>query len=244
MSRPEQTKKDQRFAALPLRALRDARLSARHYRVLGIIAAHDQLDKNGAGCFASQRRLAALAGCGESRLSQTLTDLRDFGYLRSRKHPNPKKARLRIHRVIYDDQDKEWDRDTFPIGKVAAADTFPTGKGELSQSGKSEAISDSDKSLNSEVISANWKPLNICSEHIKKINSGEERTDCAEARRRPRIDPHKAEAYLADCEVHAAEGGTLRLERKLIAEIADDACLSEDVNERAAKLLARIPQPP
>jgi hypothetical protein len=42
-----------------------------------------------------------------------------------------------------------------------------------------------------------------------------------------------------------ADAGTrdsLILERPIIAELADDACLPEPVNERAAKLLSRIPE--
>jgi hypothetical protein len=35
---------------------------------------------------------------------------------------------------------------------------------------------------------------------------------------------------------------SLILERPIIAQLADDACLSEPVNERAAKLLSRIPE--
>ena len=105
---------------MPLRALRDQRLTARHFRLLAIIAAHDQLDKNGAGCWASQRRLAALAGVQELRLSHTLSDLRDFGYIASAIHATNRHRR--IHRIIYDERDKNWDRgsrDTCPPGQVS-----------------------------------------------------------------------------------------------------------------------------
>jgi hypothetical protein len=48
--------KNVRFAALPCRALRDMKLEGRHLRVLAVVAAHDQLDRNaGAG-----RRTSAL----------------------------------------------------------------------------------------------------------------------------------------------------------------------------------------
>jgi hypothetical protein len=53
------------------RAVRDLRLGARHIRALGIIALHDQLNKNGAGCWAAQRRLAELARVHETELSHT-----------------------------------------------------------------------------------------------------------------------------------------------------------------------------
>jgi hypothetical protein len=42
----------------------------------------------------------------------------------------------------------------------------------------------------------------------------------------------------------ASADPTLTFERDLIAEIADDPCMAEEVSERAAKLLARIPEAP
>ena len=54
--------KQQRFAPLPLRALRDQRLGGLHLRTLGIIAAFDRLGKNGSGCWASQNTIAKIAG--------------------------------------------------------------------------------------------------------------------------------------------------------------------------------------
>jgi hypothetical protein len=89
-------------------------------------AAHDQMDRNGAGCWAAQRRLAKLASCGEARLSDTISDLRDFGYLKSQK--NPQRVHQRVHRIIYNEQDSRWDQDvsrTFPIGKAAKSGNFP-----------------------------------------------------------------------------------------------------------------------
>jgi hypothetical protein len=73
--------KQQRFAPLPLRALRDQRLGWLHLRTLGIIAAFDRLGKNGSGCWASQNKIAAIARVDKSRLSRSLSDLRDFGYI-------------------------------------------------------------------------------------------------------------------------------------------------------------------
>jgi hypothetical protein len=67
--------------------------------------------------------------------------------------------------------------------------------------------------------------------------------NCAEARSRATIGPEDAETYLANCEAALADAGTrdsLILERRIIAHLADDACLPEPVNERAAKLRSRI----
>jgi hypothetical protein len=53
------------FAPLPPRAIRDGRLSGRHFRVLAAIALHDRMAgrrKRGAGCWASHRTLCDEVG--------------------------------------------------------------------------------------------------------------------------------------------------------------------------------------
>src|SRR5436190_24080632 len=101
------------FAPIPLRAVRDQRLTGHHLRVLAVIAAHDRLNKNGSGCWASQNRLAALLGCSKSRLSEGLSDLRDYGYIDSRL--NPEKRWYRVHRVIYSiDDERFWPSKSVP----------------------------------------------------------------------------------------------------------------------------------
>ena len=115
------TKTDRRFAPLPARTRNDLRLGKRHFRVLVSIALHDQLDKNGAGCWASQRRLATMAGIDETGLSHTLTDLRAFGYITSTIHATNR--RRRIHRIVYNDRDKNWDRETCPTQQVVRPDS-------------------------------------------------------------------------------------------------------------------------
>jgi DNA-binding MarR family transcriptional regulator len=112
--------KNRRWSPIPARAARDLRLSARHWRALAVIALHDQLDKNGTGCWASQRRLADLLGVDETQLSHVLTDLRDYGYLNST--INPKDRRQRIHRIIYNDDDRNWDQETCPTAQVSLPD--------------------------------------------------------------------------------------------------------------------------
>src|SRR5262249_37679917 len=134
------TAQKQRFAPLPLRAATYSRLAARHWRALHIIAAHDRLGKNGAACYASQRRLAKLAECGEARLSDTLSDLRQWGYIASAIHPE--KRRLRVHQIVYNEDDENfWRRDTFPIGKASRANTFPKRGSILSQNEEKKHLS-------------------------------------------------------------------------------------------------------
>src|SRR5262245_41149877 len=78
------------FAPIPMRALRDNRLTARHFRVLGSVATYDRLGRNGQGSWAGSKRLAQDSGCSESHLCDALSDLRRFGYIASERHPmNP-----------------------------------------------------------------------------------------------------------------------------------------------------------
>ena len=79
MSRPNS--KQQRFAPVPLRALCDPRLGRLHLCTLGIVAAFDRLGKNGSGCWASQNTIAEKAGVDKTRLSHSLRDLREYGYI-------------------------------------------------------------------------------------------------------------------------------------------------------------------
>ena len=95
--------KQQRFAPLPLRALRDPRLGRLHLCTLGIVAAFDRLGKNGSGCWASQNTIAEIAAVDKTRLSHSLSDLRDYGYISS--EINPHRRWFRVHRVIYTDED-------------------------------------------------------------------------------------------------------------------------------------------
>ena len=115
------------FAPIPLRAVRDQRLTGHHLRVLAVIAAHDRLNKNGSGCWASQNRLAALLGCSKSRLSEGLSDLRDYGYIDSRL--NPEKRWYRVHRVIYSiDDERFWPSKSVPQERNSPAKSVPESR--------------------------------------------------------------------------------------------------------------------
>ncbi len=93
------------YAPMPLRAFGDERLQkgGLHFRVLGVIAAHDRLGANGIGCYASHKRLTALVDCAYTRLSTTIKDLAEWGYLKAQPHPLNK--RLRVYQVIYNEHD-------------------------------------------------------------------------------------------------------------------------------------------
>jgi DNA-binding MarR family transcriptional regulator len=243
--------KRQRFAPLPARAARDLRLGARHWRALAVIALHDQLDKNGTGCWASQRRLAELLGVDETQLSHMLTDLRAFGYIVSMIHPTDR--RKRVHRVVYNEQDKNWDRntcrtpqvsrrlDTCAPAQASEADTCEKQAGYLLKTGQilAKNVVQIDASGNG------YNDLGVGTyvnrkKHISKnaeLNGG---TDCAEARTQSAVT--EAEAYLGDVERLAAspDRDSLKFERPRIEQLASDACLPGELNERAARLLSQI----
>ncbi|WP_416896321.1 MAG: hypothetical protein ACMVY4_12325 [Minwuia sp.] len=115
------------YAPIPMRACVDSRLSARHYRTLAVIAAHDRLGANGAGCWASHKRLAEMIGCNYSRLSENIRQLAEWGYLLKDKHPvNP---RMRVYRVVYTADDAAVMKGNgLPDGKAPRADdSLPKG---------------------------------------------------------------------------------------------------------------------
>lgn len=91
------------YAPIPARALADTRLSGTDLRLLAAIAAHDRFGRNGTGCFASQRRLAALIGAHEKAVARSAGRLVEFGYVTSERSPT--NGRLVIYRVIYTDDD-------------------------------------------------------------------------------------------------------------------------------------------
>ena len=235
-------KTDQRFAPVPARAARDLRLRERHFRALTIIALHDQLDKNGAGCWASQRRLAALAGVHETALSHTLSELRDWGYLVSTMHATNR--RRRIHRIVYTDHDKTWDRDTCPPqqdSRPGACAPEQVSEGRylrktppiLAENGVQFDASENDsKGLGLGTYVRTYKN--------RKNNDGDDRTDRAEARNRTAIS--EAEKSLATCEALAesSDRDHLKFERALLEQIAADPCLPDELNERAARLLSQL----
>lgn len=88
------------FAAIPGRANRDDRLSGLHFRVLGTIAGHDRMGRNGQCCWAGRATLAKLVDCHPSRLSTAISDLIEWGYLDEERHKDD--GRKKGYRVIYE----------------------------------------------------------------------------------------------------------------------------------------------
>jgi DNA-binding MarR family transcriptional regulator len=232
------------FSPLPQRAMTDVRLTARHWRVLCAIAAHDRLGGNGAGCWASQQRLADLTSSGYSRTSDALADLREYGYLETEHHP--KDRRRRVHRIVYDEaRDRaamKAARHSFPIGKqntsangkLSDEDTFPKTQNSFPKSRKFSA-----KPLTAQVEN---RP-NICFRSIRSKNGEDGEANCAEAQT-PEHGREAAEAadYLKSVEDMAAsadpaERANLRFEIQMLAKMADNAALPETMCERAARLL-------
>jgi DNA-binding MarR family transcriptional regulator len=104
------------FAPIPARAAADPELSGLQLRVLAVIAMHDRFGKNGQGCWASGRTLAAIVRCEYSRLSDAISRLRERGYITTSRHPT--NGRLLVHRVVY----SEADANTLPNGKPSSLD--------------------------------------------------------------------------------------------------------------------------
>jgi hypothetical protein len=128
------------FAAIPERAIGDARLNGSHWRALAAIALHDRLSarrKQGAGCYASNKTLSERSGLNYTNFSTIVRELGLWGYIVST--PHPINRRTRVYRVIYDEAGGA---DGLPTDKLSSDETpsngLPTGK-VLSQSDDAEA---------------------------------------------------------------------------------------------------------
>jgi hypothetical protein len=99
----EKKKTEERFAAIPERALRDDRLGRIHFRTLGVIAMHSRGSKD--GCWAKQKKLAEEADLYESRVSEAITDLMEWAYVKAKKYA--KDARRKVYEVVYQTEQTE-----------------------------------------------------------------------------------------------------------------------------------------
>ena len=96
------------FAPVPMRAWRDKSLTALHLRVLGAISCHDRLNSNGQGCWASNKRLAEVAGCHEKSIPRAISKLIERGYVRNLEaKPGKQRSRVRFLTIVYTDEDGE-----------------------------------------------------------------------------------------------------------------------------------------
>jgi hypothetical protein len=81
------------FCAVPLPAMRDARLTGRHHRLLLCLAWHYRLGRNGRPCNARQATLARETNLDPADVSKLIDDLEAFGYVAVIRHPHSKKYR-------------------------------------------------------------------------------------------------------------------------------------------------------
>ncbi|GEM_PF-5286393 len=94
-----------RFAGVPFRAVSDPDLAPIDLRVLMVIAAHDGFNKNRKGCYASHKRLAALAQAHYKTVARAIAKLISLGYVEAVQQGND--GRLRVYRVIYTQGDHD-----------------------------------------------------------------------------------------------------------------------------------------
>jgi DNA-binding MarR family transcriptional regulator len=228
-----------RYAPIPVRALADLRLNAMHLRTLGVVAAFDRLGKNGSGCWASQNKIAKILGIDKTNLSHRLSDLRDYGYITS--EMNPDKRWFRVHRIIYTDADF----DTLGADKSVVTHNNCLGKSVVTGDNFScypeqHQLHQQTKKDNETNDLQNMTIVPTITKTIEEAGNGLLRgQNCAEARHRS-MPASEAETYLTECESLTVE--SLVFERKLIEQLADDPCLPEELNERAAILLCQISQ--
>lgn len=85
------------YAALPLPAVHDDRVTRSHLRVLAVVAFYDRLGANGSGCYASQAVISRLAGVHLNNMPAIINDLEGWGFLViERRTSTLRRAHLRV----------------------------------------------------------------------------------------------------------------------------------------------------
>jgi hypothetical protein len=230
-------KQNAAFGPIPVRASMDMRLGNWHWRVLCIVCFHDRLGYNGQGCSIGRKRMAKLAVCSETHVSDAVSDLERWGYLMASRDDFDE--RKRVYRVIYNDQD--W----ASMGITPKNRSTPV---DLSERNRSTETADRSTEPPRKVHGENAKSLtdnggsvpNIL--RYKDIEEGSGSVEgigkiyCAEARqpRRVKWTVESAEAYLSD--VQSLPADELKWERAVLSEIAEDMALPDSVRDRAASL--------
>ncbi len=97
---------EQQFAALPVRACSDKRLTGGHWRVLRIIAYHDRFNRNNRGCYIKHQKMAEMIGSSRSSVTEWLRDLLAWGYLGTLR-PQTSDGRRAAYTVLYDEPSAE-----------------------------------------------------------------------------------------------------------------------------------------
>ena len=91
------------WGAVPFRVCGDRELHGLTLRVLTCIAFHDRFNRNGRGCYAGQATLTRECRTDRKNLWATIQVLKERGYIEE--EPDPKDARKRVYRVIYDEEE-------------------------------------------------------------------------------------------------------------------------------------------
>lgn len=99
-----------------MRAFADKRLKRSHISVLAVISYFDRFGRNGAGCYASQGKIAQLAGCNAETVSRSQKDLQQWGYIVALRQKNRRRLQ---YRVVHD---------TCATAQVSEPDTCATGQ--------------------------------------------------------------------------------------------------------------------
>jgi len=120
-----------KFAALPLRAIADQRLSGLELRTLACIAWHDRMSAatgKGQGAWASNATMAVRLGCHLTNLSSAITRLAKLGYITREQHHFDK--RKHVYRVVYEADDSLPDDklNGLPHDQLPTDDSLPDDK--------------------------------------------------------------------------------------------------------------------
>jgi DNA-binding MarR family transcriptional regulator len=238
------------FAAIPLRAISDKRLSSLEVRVLAAISYHDRMSKlrgRGAGCWAGNKRLATLCGCRPDSFSAAATQLLMLGYITREQNPFNKKTR--IYRVIFETGDRA---DAQPLAENTRA-IAQTSLGPGITNSHEEPPTELDpneivgqgNSQHSDVVEE------ISGEYItlkRKINDAGLDEDAARARRFPifvgevasRASTKNPRASLDLIECALKDGGSFDAGTELaVRSILDDSEVGSEVQDMALRILLR-----
>lgn len=131
------------FAAVPLRAISDALLTDRDFRILAVVASHDRMSRvrgKGQGAWASHRTMAAEVGgdgADYARFSVAMNKLVKLGYLE--RGPLAGDARRHAYRIIYTSEDRLQQRKQ-STGDGASFSAIDSAVGRLPVNGRPSEI--------------------------------------------------------------------------------------------------------
>ena len=230
------------FAAIPARTFRDPRMTAGHFRLLGLIALHDRLNTNGAGCYAKRETFARLLGWAEQSVSRVRRDLREWNYLKA--SSGGEDGRTIIDRVIYTGEDRDWRTAKIgnPTGHLISENRLPNG---LPNFGNRSPIDPQIGNLAiSQVIEKGREPdLEAYASKQISIDKGDladlSEAHCAkrDSRRRGFSAEEVAKLIAAYEEQAQTDPTQLRFEIRQLEQLADDETLPPELSERVVQLL-------